>query len=53
MPDKPSPKELRADESGAFDERVLVSPGYNLITIAAEDKFGRMEEKKIEIVYQP
>ncbi len=46
-------RELLTDESGEFEERVLVSPGYNRLTIAAEDKFGRVKEEKIEIVYRP
>ncbi len=46
-------RELLTDEHGQFKERLLVSPGYNLFTIAAEDKFGRMKERKIEIIYRP
>ena len=46
-------RELLTDEGGNFTERILLSPGYNRITIAAQDKFDRMEEKKIEVVYQP
>mgnify|MGYP001617293862 CR=1 FL=1 len=46
-------RELLTDKNGDFSERILLSPGYNLFTIAAEDTFGRMEEKTIEIVYRP
>ncbi|MDP3735596.1 MAG: hypothetical protein Q8R39_04180 [bacterium] len=46
-------RELLTDEGGQFEESILVSPGYNLFTVAAEDKFGRMKEKKLEIIYRP
>ena len=40
------------DEAGNFDEKILLSYGYNLITLKASDKFGRKTEKTLEIVYK-
>lgn len=39
------------DESGAFKEKLLLSPGYNIITLQAEDRFGRKTEEILELVY--
>jgi len=40
------------DESGIFNEKLMVYPGYNVIMLKAEDKFGSRVEKKIEVVYK-
>jgi hypothetical protein len=40
------------DESGAFAEKLMLYPGYNIIMLRAQDKFGAKVEKKIEVVYQ-
>ncbi len=52
-------KEIRLDdrpinitEEGVFREKLLLFPGYNIIKLSAEDKFGKKTEKKIELVYQ-
>jgi len=52
-------KEIRLDdrpisitEDGSFREKLLLFPGYNIIKLSAEDKFGKKTEKKIELVYQ-
>jgi len=52
-------KEIRLDdrpinitEEGEFREKLLLFPGYNIIKLSAEDKFGKKTEKKIELVYQ-
>lgn len=41
------------DEKGAFKERRVLLPGYNAIKIHVEDKFKRITEKIIELVYEP
>jgi len=41
------------DESGRFDEKLLLSAGYNLIQIEAKDRFGRETQEVIELVYEP
>ncbi len=40
------------DESGLFNEKLMLYPGYNIIMLKAEDKFGSRVEKKIEVVYK-
>lgn len=40
------------DEMGSFSEKLMVYPGYNIITLKAQDKFGANVEKKIEVVYK-
>ncbi len=40
------------DEKGNFKEEILLSSGYNAITIKASDKFGRNTEKIIEVIYK-
>jgi|SRR5581483_11239208 len=39
------------DESGSYSEKVLLSPGYNVITIEARDRFGRTKEKTLQLTY--
>lgn len=38
------------DKDGYFDEKLLLSPGYNIVTIEATDKFGKKTEKKLELI---
>jgi hypothetical protein len=40
------------DESGKFSEKLMLYPGYNIIKLRAEDKFGSKVEKYLELVYQ-
>jgi len=40
------------DESGNFSEKLLLYPGYNVIKLKAQDKFGAVTEKNIELVYR-
>jgi len=44
-------RQIFIDESGAFKEKLLLSPGYNIITLRAEDKFGRETKKILELVF--
>lgn len=39
------------DLKGAFAEKLLLSPGYNIISLIAEDVRGRTTEVRREIVY--
>jgi hypothetical protein len=39
------------DESGVWEERILLSPGYNVVQIRAEDRFGRTAVKELELTY--
>lgn len=40
------------DEQGVFSEKLMLYPGYNIIKLRAEDKFGSSVEKDLEIVYK-
>lgn len=38
-----------ADNFGNFETGLLLAKGYNIIQISAKDKFGRTENKKLEV----
>lgn len=40
-------------EDGKFEEPYLLSPGENKLILQAKDKYGRTQERVIEIVYIP
>ncbi len=42
---------IYTDEAGAFSEKLMLYPGYNIIKLKVEDKFGSLVEKDIEVVY--
>ena len=44
-------RKIFIDESGVFKEKLLLSPGYNIITLKAKDKFGRKVKKTLELIY--
>jgi len=37
------------DIAGAFSERLLLAPGYNIMKVTAEDRYGRRVEETIEM----
>lgn len=43
-------KPIYVDEYGYFQEKLLLSPGYNIIKLKAKDKFGKEIQKEIENV---
>lgn len=45
-------RKIFVDEKGDFDETLLLSPGYNVIDMKASDKFGKMTEKILEVIYK-
>jgi hypothetical protein len=45
-------RQIFVDNEGKFKEELLLSPGYNVWQIEAKDKFGRIVNKKIELVLQ-
>lgn len=45
-------KSIFIDEKGNFSEKILLSYGYNVLTLKASDKFGRETEKTVEVVYK-
>jgi hypothetical protein len=38
------------DKNGYFSEKLLLSPGYNIIKLDARDKFKTYTEKKLEVI---
>ncbi len=38
------------DKNGNFSEKLLLSPGYNIIKLDARDKFKNYTEKRLEII---
>ena len=40
------------DESGNFNEKILLSYGYNVLELKAEDRFGKKTEQELQIVYK-
>ena len=43
-------KPIFTDKDGRFDEKMLLSPGYNIIKLNASDKFGKKTEKIIQVI---
>ena len=43
-------KPIFTDKNGYFKEKILLSPGYNIIKLDARDKFKTYVEKKLEII---
>ena len=41
---------ITVDESGAFNEEITLSTGYNVAKVAGKDRFGRQEEIFVEII---
>ena len=39
------------DQTGAYDEKILLSPGYNIVTLEARDRFGRIATKTLQLTY--
>ena len=40
------------DSKGNFREKLLLLSGYNILTLRAEDRFGKKTEKTLELVYK-
>ena len=38
------------DEKGNFKEKLLLYPGYNIMSVKAEDRYKRNVEKNLEII---
>ena len=45
-------REITIDKEGYFDETITLSPGYNIITITAVDKFGHVDEKNYKLMLE-
>jgi len=46
-------RKIFTDKTGAFNEPILLSAGYNMMEVSAEDQFGRKTSKKLQLVYNP
>lgn len=44
-------RQIFVDKKGNFSEKLLVPPGYTIIKLAAQDKFGRTTQKLVELNY--
>jgi len=43
-------RKIFTDKNGYFKEKLLLSPGYNIIKLDAEDKFKQYDEKVLEVI---
>ncbi len=43
-------REISIDQDGNFNETIALLPGYNIIDIKAQDKFGHVDEKNYKII---
>ena len=46
-------RDIIVDEEGNFSELHILSPGYNALTLRAEDRFDNEITKVLEIIYSP
>ena len=46
-------RQIFADPNGAFSDKLLLLPGYNIIEVKVKDKFGKEKSKRIAITYTP
>jgi hypothetical protein len=44
-------REISIDQQGNFDETIALLPGYNIISIRAQDKFGYVDEKDYKLMH--
>ena len=47
---KLSGKNIFVDENGLFEEKVLLSYGYNVVIIEARDRFNRKTKEELQLV---
>lgn len=43
-------REISVDQQGNFSETIALSPGYNVVSIRAKDKFGDIDEKNYKLI---
>jgi len=43
-------RQITVNEQGLFNEKLLLSPGYNSIKLSVSDRFGRYKEEILELV---
>lgn len=42
-------RQIFTDRNGIFEEELLLAPGYNIITVAGEDAFGRETREHLRV----
>ena len=45
-------RQIFTDKEGHFNEKLLLAPGFNSISLDARDRFDRVIAKKIEVFYE-
>ena len=45
--------QIFTDEKGQFKEKLLLAPGYTIIKLRVQDRFGRQAEESFGLVYLP
>lgn len=45
-------REIFIDKNGVFSEPIALIPGFSVITIDTQDKFGKSKEKKFQVMYE-
>lgn len=45
-------RQIFTDDKGVFNEELLLSYGYNIITIRAKDRFNREVTEELELIYK-
>ncbi|MDQ5953112.1 MAG: hypothetical protein QG551_340 [Patescibacteria group bacterium] len=43
-------REITINQNGDFTDFLVLSPGYNIITVSAEDKFGKITKETFEVM---
>lgn len=43
-------RQVAIDQEGNFSDGVILSPGYNIVTITQKDRFGNEKEKIVHLV---
>ena len=42
---------ISIDQSGNFDETIILASGYNIVNIKAKDEFGNRDEKNYKLMH--
>jgi len=45
-------REIFIDKNANFAEQLLLLPGFNILTVKAEDKFGYINEKNYKLIFE-
>jgi len=46
-------RSIHVRQNGVFREPVVLSQGYNIVTVTATDRFGRTNTNRLELVHEP